>query len=131
MPGAFNGIRQGPDEARIRSRRRTDTPEDNKSNRMVVGSHRTIALQHRDLHRGLAVFYRDTCVRPPGWDGGVLNALNKRTFLSQAYEHDVAQEEVTLIKECYHPALQRLHQKLVAKRTPRHTTLRTPIARRS
>ncbi len=48
----------------------------------------------------------------------LLNALNKRNLLSHAYLLDVAQEAETLIKECYHPALQRLHQNLEVRRTP-------------
>ena len=48
----------------------------------------------------------------------LLDVLDKRDLLSQAYLLDVAQEAKTLIKERYHPVLLRIYQTLDAKRTP-------------
>lgn len=47
----------------------------------------------------------------------LLDALDKRNFLSHAYLLDVAQEAETLIRDRYHPVLLRLHQTLDAGRT--------------
>ncbi len=48
----------------------------------------------------------------------LLDALDKRNLLSHTYWSEVAQEAETLIKQRYHPALQRLHATLDAKRMP-------------
>ena len=46
----------------------------------------------------------------------LLDALGKRNLLSHAYRKALALEAETLIKTCYHPALERLHATLQAKR---------------
>ena len=45
----------------------------------------------------------------------LLDALEKRNILSYAYRESAALEAETLIKDCYHPVLVRLHATLSAK----------------
>ena len=42
----------------------------------------------------------------------LLNALDKRNLWSHAYLSDIADEAIFLIRERFHPVLQRLHQRL-------------------